>query len=318
MGDANMNYLEGTYSDLVKKLYDQNLYSLLSYEEKEKIENLLIGMVSSVSQVYEKKVGKNAYCGVELKFSDEVKFSIKSSLLQNEKYRGRITCTRLSVIAMYEMFYGMNYDEIIIAGKNVENIKKILFMHALCCMMWHEIAHIYKGHLQLLDTWEKEGTRKQHRLDLQTLEWDADAFAATREAEVIKMYRNEILPNDKTDFATKIICGAIHGMTYWQRTSEDFEEMETKEHPPYLFREAAILSGISELLGNKEDILQYIVGYENAFNRVLNVPNELVMKYFDEAVQEKNYLSSISGRWDELKKELMKYSLFPLEDIESL
>lgn len=318
MGDANMNYLEGTYSDLVKKLYDQNLYSLLSYEEKEKIENLLIGMVSSVSQVYEKKVGKNAYCGIELKFSDEVKFSIKSSLLQNEKYRGRITCTRLSVIAMYEMFYGMNYDEIIIDGKNVENIKKILFMHALCCMMWHEIAHIYKGHLQLLDTWEKEGTRKQHRLDLQTLEWDADAFAATREAEVIKMYRNEILPNDKTDFATKIICGAIHGMTYWQRTSEDFEEMETKEHPPYLFREAAILSSISELLGNKEDILQYIVGYENAFNRVLNVPNELVMKYFDEAVQEKNYLSSISGRWDELKKELMKYSLFPLEDIESL
>lgn len=81
-----MNYLEGTYSDLVKKLYDQNLYSLLSYEEKEEIENLLIGMVSSVSQVYEKKVGKNAYCGVELKFSDEVKFSIKSSLLQNEKY----------------------------------------------------------------------------------------------------------------------------------------------------------------------------------------------------------------------------------------
>ena len=303
---------------MVKKLYDQNLYSLLSYEEKEKIENLLIEMVSSVSQGYEKKVGKNAYCGVELKFSDEVKFSIKSSLLQNEKYRGRITCTRLSVIAMYEMFYGMNYDEIIIDGKNVENIKKILFMHALCCMMWHEIAHIYKGHLQLLDTWEKEGTRKQHRLDLQTLEWDADAFAATREAEVIKMYRNEILPNDKTDFATKIICGAIHGMTYWQRTSEDFEEMETKEHPPYLFREAAILSGISELLGNKEDILQYIVGYENAFNRVLNVPNELVMKYFDEAVQEKNYLSSISGRWDELKKELMKYSLFPLEDIESL
>lgn len=313
-----MNYLEGTYSDLVKKLYDQNLYSLLSYEEKEKIENLLIEMVSSVSQGYEKKVGKNAYCGVELKFSDEVKFSIKSSLLQNEKYRGRITCTRLSVIAMYEMFYGMNYDEIIIDGKNVENIKKILFMHALCCMMWHEIAHIYKGHLQLLDTWEKEGTRKQHRLDLQTLEWDADALAATREAEVIKMYRNEILQNDKTDFATKIICGAIHGMTYWQRTSEDFEEMETKEHPPYLFREAAILSGISELLGNKEDILQYIVGYENAFNRVLNVPNELVMKYFDEAVQERNYLSSISGRWDELKKELMKYSLFPLEDIESL
>lgn len=313
-----MNYLEGTYSDLVKKLYDQNLYSLLSYEEKEKIENLLIEMVSSVSQGYEKKVGKNAYCGVELKFSDEVKFSIKSSLLQNEKYRGRITCTRLSVIAMYEMFYGMNYDEIIIDGKNVENIKKILFMHALCCMMWHEIAHIYKDHLQLLDTWEKEGTRKQHRLDLQTLEWDADALAATREAEVIKMYRNEILQNDKTDFATKIICGAIHGMTYWQRTSEDFEEMETKEHPPYLFREAAILSGISELLGNKEDILQYIVGYENAFNRVLNVPNELVMKYFDEAVQERNYLSSISGRWDELKKELMKYSLFPLEDIESL
>ena len=216
---------------------------------------------------------------------------------------------------MYEMFYGMSYEEIIIDGKNV---KKILFMHALYCMMWHEIAHIYKGHLQLLDSWEKEGTRKEHRLDIQTLEWDADAFAATKEAEFIKLCRNEILPNDKTDFATKMICGAIHGMIYWQRTSRDFEEMEAKEHPPYLFREVAILSSISELLGNKEDILQYIVGYENAFNRVLNVPNELVKKYFDEAVQENNYLSNISGRWHELKKELTKYSLFPLDDIESL
>lgn len=313
-----MNYLEGTYGDLLEKLYNQNLYNLLSYEEKEEIENLLIEMVSSVTQGYEKEVGKNEYCGVELKFSDEVKFSIKSSLLQNEKDRGRITCTRLSVIAMYEMFYGMSYDEIIIDGKNVENVKKILFMHALYCMMWHEIAHIYKGHLQLLDSWEKEGTRKEHRLDIQTLEWDADAFAATKEAEFIKLCRNEILPNDKTDFATKMICGAIHGMIYWQRTSRDFEEMEAKEHPPYLFREVAILSSISELLGNKEDILQYIVGYENAFNRVLNVPNELVKKYFDEAVQENNYLSSISGRWHELKKELTKYSLFPLDDIESL
>lgn len=53
------------------------------------------------------------------------------------------------------------------------------------------------------------------------------------------------------------------------------------------------------------------------FNSYL-VVDVLVMKYFDEAVRENNYLSSISGRWHELKKELMKYSLFPLDDIESL
>lgn len=113
------------------------MYNLLSYEEKEEIENLLIEMVSSVTQGYEKEVGKNEYCGVELKFSDEVKFSIKSSLLQNEKYRGRITCTRLSVIAMYEMFYGMSYEEIIIDGKNVENVKKD-FIYA--CVVLYDVV----------------------------------------------------------------------------------------------------------------------------------------------------------------------------------
>ena len=59
-----MNYLEGTYGDMLEKLYNQNLYNLLSYEEKEEIENLLIEMVSSVTQGYEKEVGKNEYCGV--------------------------------------------------------------------------------------------------------------------------------------------------------------------------------------------------------------------------------------------------------------
>lgn len=44
-----MHYLEGTYGDLLEKLYNQNLYNLLSYEEKEEIENLLIEMVSSVT-----------------------------------------------------------------------------------------------------------------------------------------------------------------------------------------------------------------------------------------------------------------------------
>lgn len=313
-----MDYLEGTYDDLIKKLYNYNLYNLLSYEEKEVIENSLMEMVSTLSQNYERQAKKSVYCGVELKFSDEVKFSIKSTLLQHGEYRGRITCTRLSIIAMYELFYGMSYDEIIIDGKNIENVKHILFRIALCCMIWHEIAHIYKGHLQLLDNWEKEGTRKQHRFDIQTLEWDADAFAATKAAECIKSYRNEILPNDNTDFSTKVVCGAIHGMIYWQRTSEEFKKMETREHPPYLFREISMLSSIGELLDNKKDILQYIVGYEKAFNRALNVPDKVVMRYFNEAVQQNSYEGIILGRWCKLKKELMKYSLFPLDDIESL
>ena len=44
-----MNYLEGTYGDLLEKLYNQNLYNLLSYEEKEEIENFPLRDIFAIS-----------------------------------------------------------------------------------------------------------------------------------------------------------------------------------------------------------------------------------------------------------------------------
>lgn len=314
-----MDYFERTYSNLIKNLYNKNLYFNLLNEEKDEIEYQLQKMVSELSQHFEKQIGDNKYCGVKLKFSDEVKFSINSFLLKNEKYRGQIICTRLIIIAMYEMFYSMNYERIIVDGKNVEIIKKLLFMYALNYMIWHELAHIYKGHLQLLDRWEKEGSREKHKLDIQTLEWDADSFSATKAAELINGLKSNILRNDKTDFVTKIMCGSIHGLMYWQRTKEDFENIERKEHPPNLFREVAMLSSISDLLGNRNAIIRYVMGYEEEFNKVLNISNVNVVQYFNEAVKKDDYTSNIlAKRWVELKKELEPYSAFPLDDIDNL
>ena len=188
---------------------------LSAYDEKRNYDKILDEYVQQVSGYFEKEIN-SSIDGVEFLIVDEKSFSVKASLGE-EKHRGKIVFSRLIIVAMYEMFYSMDYKGIVVDGKNIEIIKEMLFKFALFSVLLHEMAHIYRGHVGLYGYWEKHNLIESHILDIQTLEWDADCMSATNIAKVINLRKKEILPDVTIDFITKIMCGAICGAMYWQR-----------------------------------------------------------------------------------------------------
>ena len=286
----------------------------MSFEEQSTYENEIRECAEEFSQSLEKEFGGGKYKGVKLEFTDEPMFRMQACLTLDKEYRGKIILSRLLIIAVYQTFYGISYDDIIPDEKNIDNIKHILFIQAFTCMVRHEIAHIYKGHLQLYQKWEREGKKHEHILDIKTLEWDADSYAATqlaficREAEKAWKY-------DTTEFFVKNMCLAIHGMMYWQRMINDFEGMEEREHLPSIYREVAMFDCIRDCVPEHNMIVQYFLGYEKIFNDLFGIKsNELedYYKSFDNNAQE---ITRVTQNWENVKEQLKPYSIFPLEDI---
>ena len=216
------------------------------------------------------------------------------------------------------MFYAMDYNNILSDGKNVGNIKKMLFNMSMMCIFYHELSHIYKGHILLYSAWFKERTINEHYLDIQTLEWDADNYAATQMADWVIRVRKELLFDDKSDFAMKIACGAIHGMMYWQRQNDDFYDVDNKEHPPIFYREMSMLKCIGDLCGNLEKMITYILGYEIEFNKLRGISTDEVKKYFEDSEEHSNHLKKVEQNWEIIKCQLEALSIFSLQELERM
>lgn len=305
-----MEFMNSDLTSYINELFEDNLYKHLSSDEQEKIETELKNMVEEFSENIEKKFGSSK--GVELKLFDEVKLYISSELQEESLYRGAIKCSRLLIIGTYELFYRMDYSNIVSDGKNIGNIKRLLFNTSMRCMFYHELAHIYKGHLNLYSIWKKEQSIKDHYLDIQTLEWDADCYAATQIVNWIYSVQKEVLPLDKTNFILKIACGAIHGMMYWQRQNTDFRDIANKEHPPILHREMVLLQVIMEKCNYAQNIMEYVALYEKEFNRIRNISSDKVEKYLDDLVKTIDYMKLVAGNWENVEPKLQQYSIFPL------
>ena len=239
-------------------------------------------------------------------------------MLASSEYRGCIRCSRLFLIGTYQMFYAMDYNNILSDGKNVGNIKKMLFNMSMMCIFYHELSHIYKGHILLYSAWFKERTINEHYLDIQTLEWDADNYAATQMADWVIRVRKELLFDDKSDFAMKIACGAIHGMMYWQRQNDDFYDVDNKEHPPIFYREMSMLKCIGDLCGNLEKMITYILGYEIEFNKLRGISTDEVKKYFEDSEEHSNHLKKVEQNWEIIKCQLEALSIFSLQELERM
>lgn len=311
-----MNFMGDNLTSYAQELLKENLYMGLAFEEQEELENMLRQDVEVFSENIEKQLG-NGYKGLKFELYDDTRFRIYSELTGINGYRGVIKCSRLLVIGTYQMFYCMDYSNIVVDGKNIDNIKLILFNMSMMCMFYHELAHIYKGHLKLYNIWKNEGSLEKHCLDIQTLEWDADNYAATQMADWISRINKELLPDDKSDFAMKMACGAIHGMMYWQRQENDFGSISIKEHLPIFYREVTILKCIGDLCGNLHDILSYVVGYENEFKRIQGVSDDEAKEYFEGSYGNEDYIAKIENNWENIKECLIPYTVFPLNELES-
>lgn len=312
-----MEFMDGSLKNYIDELKQNNLYGKLSFEEQEIIEKELKNSVETFSHNIEKELGSNLH-GVQLKFNDNVELKIDSCLIPDSVYRGIIHCSRLLIIANYQMFYGMDYANIVVDGKNIDNIKFLLFNMSMMCMFYHEIAHIYRGHLNLYKQWKEQRSIEQHFLDIQTLEWDADSYAATQIAAWVEQINHEVLYLDKTDFSMKIAAGAIHGMMYWQRANTDYDEIHKKEHPPIFYREISMFNCIGELHSNMKRIMEYIKGYENEFNKLRGNKYFDSRRYFMGSKENASWIKNIEDNWKVVKSWLRKFSIMPLDDIDSL
>lgn len=319
MGE-NMKFIDNnSYREIVNKLAKENQYMKLDEEKRDIIEKNFIELVRNVSQQIEHGIENKIkkYKGVNIIIDDSQDvIKIDTSLLkQSDEYRATISISKLLIIANYEIFHAIKYEKMpnMIGGS--EFFGEMGFNLSMRCMIMHELAHIYKGHLKLYDKWKEEGTLKEHLLDIQTLEWDADSFAATELAELLGAMKYKF-SNFNYNYM-KIFVGAIHGMIFWQRLKKDFESIKSNKHLPMFYREAAILACITDLQGERENVNEYVLEFENNFSAVFGCMTEERNKYFMSAIEEANrgVFDEVIKNWDKLKEELRMYSIFPLDEL---
>ena len=152
-----MKFMEENLDAYASRLLETNLYMCLEFEKQEELENMLRQDVEVFSENIEKILGSGCK-GVKFELYDDTRFKICSELTETNGYRGIIKCSRLLIIGMYQMFYGMEYSNTVSDGKNIDNIRLILFNMSMMCMFYHELTHIYKGHLKLYNIWKNEGS----------------------------------------------------------------------------------------------------------------------------------------------------------------
>lgn len=137
----------------------------------------------------------------------------------------------------------------------LNNLAEYLSMFAIKYLIAHEIGHAFNGHSiyynEVREMIKKPGKQlNQCYLDLQTMEIDADAFAATRimeEAFVFyKSEKNKLHLTDKADIL-KMPIYAIHCLYYLFRDYRTWDEFH-KEHPPAYIRESMSIGAAKETL----------------------------------------------------------------------
>jgi hypothetical protein len=307
-----MNILNEVSQNWINKLLKDNLYSKLEYEDKLWFENFIKQEIFYWTELIEKHINKNyeKSDAVEVDFIDEMMASARTSLVGNAR-RGKITISRGLLIQLYEIIYSLDYSNIVSDGKNIDNIKKLILITSLRFVIYHEIAHIYYGHIKLKKKWEDE-KNKNFKLNVCTLEWDADAFAVTKIHENIRSF-SQNSSDQETDLMTKICLSAIHIMFYLYRQENDFNEIESLDHPPCLFREQAILSTLDDLGGVKWEYISFL---EEDLNRQFEILESENMKYINKLIANESFLSDIERNWQNVKYQLKEVSLLPIEGVD--
>ncbi|NFL34503.1 hypothetical protein FDB64_05335 [Clostridium botulinum] len=140
-------------------------------------------------------------------------------------------------------------------NKQRNNIAEYMAMFTIKFLIAHEIGHAFNGHTsyylevrrKIIDSKEKGENLEKLYLDLQTMEYDADVFAANRLVDEI---RNLFITNDKILSIIKkekdifqMLKYSIHGLFYLFR-DYDTQNYRIKEHPPALVRECMVLDSI--------------------------------------------------------------------------
>ena len=305
-----MDYLDKDLN-AVKESLEENLFTKLDYDEQENIFYELREIIEGSSKAIEEKMEKNTQ-GVVAVYDYDDRFSISAKLLNDDsEYRGEIHVSNLLIIAMYEIFYSMSLENIVADSGQEKIVRKIMFMCAFIWLINHEMAHIYKGHLKLYQSWKDKKELDQHKVDMRTMEWDADCFSATSIAGFALVLSNDIGQTN----AERLIYAALHGAMYWMRESSDFEDIDKKDHLPYMFREISMIATMFDLTSDRNTGMSILISYEKEFNKIFNISNKSAESYYQEMVDNYSFLQEVEDNWENVNGLLEPFSLVPLEEL---
>ncbi|MBQ9119653.1 MAG: hypothetical protein IJY09_06310 [Lachnospiraceae bacterium] len=280
----------------------------LTNKELNEIESTFLEYVKMKSQELEHRCRGAARKGVQLEFVDTPSFQLHSRFLTDDDYRAVILFPRLQLMAMYQLFFQLKGRDALALGEDVRLVRWSMFYVAICCVLQHELAHIYRGHLYLRQFWKENW--EQHILDWKTLEWDADRFVAEVLAEYWGVWK-ENKGKEETGLGIQMLCGTLHGMMFWQRRQENLcADVEREQQ--ILVRECAILQRMPVLYERQQEVLEYIQAYEEEFRRVFknNGALELPHNIFEVS----SALQELQSHWEKIKKELQPYAMMLLEE----
>jgi hypothetical protein len=79
-----------------------------------------------------------------------------------------------------------------------------------------------------------------------------------------------------------------------------------------------MLKCIGDLCGNLHNILSYVERYEIEFKKIQGVSCDEAKSYFDGSNGNEDYILKIENNWENIKKSLIPYKVFTLNELVSL
>lgn len=319
MGGYIMNMLNEKLAERNAKLTKCSLFCKLDYQDQEDYKNIFKSNVEILSKSIECSLEKqnNSKNKILVKYNDLDNNAIipqAYSKLTDGEYIGEVIINIGLLIHLYEMFFDLNYKTFVPDGKNIDNIKKMMFSTSVNIILCHEVAHIYYRHellkRELLTKYGSDSIK--YKLDIQTLEYDADAFAITKMYEFITKLQEHSTPA-QSKLYYQIFIYSLHALIYLFRQTDDFDYVT--EHPAFFIREKAMLKVVNNLFNNHES-KAYIDFAEKEFNRQFEINEEILNSYFEKMESFTIQLTNIEKNYDSLKYDIKRFSRLPVEGID--
>lgn len=316
---CNMNMLNEKLAERSAKLAENNLFSQLDFQCQEEIKSALKENVDALSKSIEGQLNNNtnSKSRILVKYNDFDSTAMtpqaRSDLLEGE-YIGVIRINIGLIIHLYEMLYGLDYKIFVPDGKNIENIKMMLFYTSINIILFHEVAHIYYQHGLLKQELVSQfgESSQEYILDMQTLEYDADAFAITKIYEFISSLQ-KLSTTAQSKLYYQIFIFSIHSLVFLFRQVNEFDDVT--DHPASYIRELAMLKVANNLFSNQHAQI-YIDFAEKEFNKQFNIDDDKLNSYFEKMGEFCIQLSDIEKNYVKLMYSIKKYSRLPVEGVD--
>lgn len=215
-------------------------------------------------------------------------------------------------------------------------LKSYLFQRTLNFVFFHELAHIRNGHTGLLNS--KHGIVRMSEiqaargdgdlyLDLQTMEYDADTFAAGVLCNDALETSDDRIPANaewEKDFpgATRVYTDILLTYSFFKAIEGEMDQANIPEstHPPATYRMSLCTQVAIEIAGRKRAIPETIVGRFGLLLKEFEerLPAKISRKFDRSRVtdlfgpESSLYFSRLLHNWVKLRPQLEPYAYGPL------